>query len=155
MFGDSSSYVELDDIEEGKRLRVHTLDFDDAIQIDNYVRGRMISAARASFTDDTTEQERRETIDSAVRESIKISFIGPESGGPIMKSLEGIGLMLKLSVNHYNKKFTLSDAMKRLLDPGFRTAFEGMVQEQFRSDPTKAATKKSRKNQSKSAQSTD
>lgn len=35
-------------------------------ELNNWVKGRIIQAARASFTPETTERERRETIDSAM-----------------------------------------------------------------------------------------
>lgn len=129
-------------LDDGTKIAFHPLDFGDCSRLDNVIRGRILDAARASFNDDTTEQEKRETLAAAFAHASKVSFISPNMGGGFMETFEGAVVMAHLSIKHGNPNITLEEVAAFMSDGTTRDVFMELLKSQFQSkSPQKGASR--------------
>ena len=130
-------------LDDGSKVAFYPLSFGDCSKLDNAIRGRILDAARASFNEDTTEQEKRDTLSAAFAHASKMSFISPNLGGGFVESFEGITTMAYLSLKHGDPNVTMEDAAKYMGDSNVRDVFQRLLEAQFKgSDPQKKAARK-------------
>lgn len=144
MFNGTTAPIE-HTLDDGTKLAFHPLDFGDCSKLDNIIRGRILDAARASFDEDTTEQQKRETLNAAFVHAMQMSFVSPNLGGGFVETFEGVVTMAHLSLKHGKPSLTIEDAAKYMSDPDTREIFKELLKAQFTSspDPQKRAARKS------------
>ena len=143
MFNGTTAPIE-HTLDDGTKIAFHPLDFGDCSKLDNIIRGRILDAARSSFNEDTTEQEKRETLSAAFAHAMKMSFISANMGGGFIETFEGIVTMAHLSLKHGNPDVTIEDAAKLISDATTREIFTELLAAQIKtsSDPQRRAARK-------------
>lgn len=133
---------------------VSKLSIKDVEELDNWVKGKYITAARQSFTDDMSRDDRAELLDAAMRVAATLSFTSPQ-GLRLFATLQGVAKLFEVSVRERAPDMNYQRACEILMAPdaleGFQLCFDELNRRRGRrpANPIKLEDRKRRKREKK------
>ncbi len=135
---------------EGQEYQVAPLTDLDYEELDNWVRMRILSLARASLTPAMSAAQRDETMRQALETAAGATFVGP-LGHRLLSTIDGQAAFLLLSLRHQHPALTVETVRGWIRKPENRTALfdafdlanggEGQVEGQKKTAETPPAAK--------------
>ena len=138
----------------GHALKMSPLRGRDFGELDNWLRARVIQAARASLTEEMTEKDRDKTMRLAMQAASRMTWTSAQ-GAAMLGTPEGIVQFIWQGVHRNHPEVTTEDLMTWILeDPGaiaeamdsFEAAQQSLVKKKVRpSDLLERTSRKARK----------
>ena len=100
----------------GKTYRMSPLTLADAGELDAWLRSRLVAIARQSLPPDATPQERRETLDVAMRAASEISW-PKDVGSVVAETPEVIVRLFWQGMRRHHPQLTFQDALSLFAGP--------------------------------------
>ena len=99
----------------GKEFRMSPLTDIEIGELDNWLRARMVRAARESLTPDMTAEERDETLQAAVRASAGVTFLS-DICTEVVSTPDGLARLIWHGIHNNHPGVSVQDVMKLLID---------------------------------------
>lgn len=108
---------------KSREIKLSPLDLNMIEELDNWVQAKFINTARAAFTPDMVESDRRMLLEIAFDKAASMSFMSSE-GMKMFSSLQGIAMLMFVSCRLHTPDLTYQECQQLLLEPDALVVFD-------------------------------